>query len=30
MSDRTERHSAAPRNALAGEGPERMPKEGAA
>jgi hypothetical protein len=30
MSDRTERHPAAPRNDLAGEGRERMPQEGTA
>jgi hypothetical protein len=30
MSERTERHTAAPNNGLAGEGHERMPKVGTA
>ena len=30
MSDRTERHPAAPADGLAGEGKERMPKVGTA
>jgi hypothetical protein len=30
MSDCTERHPAGPHNGLAGEGQERMPKEGPA